>query len=240
MCRSLLAVAFLLLLDSLLFSVLVSGDIYGDVSDGKNEPSQAAPCLPNITSNGVPLNVTISRVLSSPKILPCTDTISKALKAMFELGKTAQDMRGNTTASVKDLCPAFVNLTSTVFWSGYRKHPGPNFRAMICSKDTLTKKAVEDRDFCKFYQDHQSTSTTTLELLEEYPKVTRAFQELMSMGGDCEAKCGKGSKRVLCNAFFALARLLSMKDTIEQAKSSSTPNSAEKIGKTNMVCAAPL
>ena len=87
MCRSLLAVAFLLLLDSLLFSVLVSGDIFGDVSDGKNEPSQAAPCLPNITSNGVPLNVTISRVLSSPKVLPCADTISKALNAMFQLGK---------------------------------------------------------------------------------------------------------------------------------------------------------
>ena len=152
--------------------------------------------------------------------------------------KTAQEMRRNTTDSVKDLCPAFVNLISTVFWSG--KHPGPNFHAIICSKDILTKKAVEDRDFCKFYQDHQSTSTTTLELLEEYPKVTRAFQELTSMGGDCEAKCGKGSKRVLCNAFFALARLLSMKATIEQANSGTTPTSAEKIGKTNMVCAAPL
>ena len=249
-----------LLLDSLLFFLLVSGGLLDDLSDGKktlpeSEPPQAARCLPNITSNGVPLNATISRVLSSPKVLSCVDTISKALKAMFQLGKTAQEMRRNTTGkdSVKDLCPAFVNLTSTVFWSGYRKHPGPNFRAMICSKDILTNEAIEDRDFCTFYQDHQSSSTTTLELLEEYPKVASVFQELTSMGGDCEAKCGKGSKRVLCNAFFALARLLSLKDTKEQeskiskqeskisnqAKSGSTPTSAEKKGKTNMVCAAP-
>ena len=91
MCRSLLAVAFLLLLDSPLFSPLVSGNLLDDVSDGKKsptEPLQAAQCLPNITSNGVPLNATISRVLSSPKVLPCADTISKALKAMFQLGKT--------------------------------------------------------------------------------------------------------------------------------------------------------
>ena len=243
MCRSLLE---FLLLDFLLFFLLVSGGLLDDLSDGKkalpeSEPPQAALCLPNITSNGVPLNVTISRVLSSPKVLPCAHTISKALKAMFQLGKIAQEMRRDTTASVKDLCPAFVNLTSTVVWSGYGKHPGPNFRAIICSKDILTKEAVEDRDFCKEYQ---SSSTTTLELLEEYPKVASAFQELTSMGGNCETKCGKGSKRFLCNAFFALARLLSMKVTIKhkskipnQAKSGST--SAEEIGKTNMVCAAP-
>ena len=241
--RSLLA--FLLLF----FFVLVSGRLLDDVPDGKKaptEPPQGAPCLPNLTRYGVSLNVTISRVLSSPKVLSCADTISKALQAMFQLDVSAEEMRRDTTDSVKDICPAFVNLTSIVVWSGYGKHPGPNFRAIICSKDILTKKAVEDRDFCTFYKEYQSSSTTTLELLEEYPKVASVFQELTSMGGDCEMKCGKGSKRVLCNAFFVLASLLSMKDTIEQeskipnqAKSGSTPTSAERKGKTNMVCAAP-
>ena len=103
------------------FSLLISGGLIDDILEGINSPTevpQGAQCLPRITINRVPLNATISCVLSRSRVLSCANNISKAFKVLFQIGTAAEEMRRDTSDNVKDLCPAFVNLTSTVVWMG--------------------------------------------------------------------------------------------------------------------------
>ena len=93
----------------------------------------------------MPLNATISCVLSRSRVLSCANNISKAFKVLFQIGTAAEEMRRDTSDNVKDLCPAFVNLTSTVVWMGNIRDL--TFMLYLCSEGILTIKAVEDTDF---------------------------------------------------------------------------------------------
>ena len=90
----------------------------------------------------MPLNATISCVLSRSRVLSCAN--KQGVQRLFQIGTAAEEMRRDTSDDVKDLCPAFINLTSTVVWMG-------NIRdltfMLLCSEGILTIKAVEDTDF---------------------------------------------------------------------------------------------
>jgi len=176
---------------------------------------QTQYCNPNYTENGEIKLYTIGQILRSGNILDCPDAISSDLVAMFSNDGGGLLRRMDTKDSVINLCPAFVNLTSTVILSGYGDRPGPNLREVVCLEKKLTKEDVEDKDFCRILLSEHELNVGILEALgDRYSTVAKKFQELVSMNErECKDKCGSGSKRVLCNSFYSLSSILGLSST---------------------------
>ena len=207
------------------------------VLDGDPAVVETQYCYPNYTEKGEIKIYTIAQLLRSSHILDCHSDISSDLVVMFSLSDDGRSRRMETKGSVEDLCPVFVNLTSTVILSGYGKRPGPNLRTFICTEDRLTQKEVEDRDFCNYVSSKRAFNEVIIEQLENrilYSNITKMFRELVSMVDTvCQAKCGDGSKRVLCNSFYSLVSLLSLdsdgndeKDTVTNSTTVSPTTAA--------------
>lgn len=135
--------------------------------------------------------------------LPCADTISTNLTAIFEDSPEGKERRDalEKNLDLKRLCSRFVDALSVLATT-------ESLITVICDDggETLSDE-VETTVFCtRLDVTSEGDAGTTSKLVKtEFPDLA---DEVSDLANGCPSSCGEGDGQVLCNSFFSLARLL--------------------------------
>ena len=172
----------------------------------------AIECDPLIRlTNGSKTNISISVYLNSKS---CSKNISMRLKKIFQ--GNAQT-RSDLVDIVGDLCSAYVNLTSVIIFKNLS----------ICMELSLFSTQTLEQKFCSRLDMNEGEITrikTDLDMLTQlagfkFEEIHHHFIDLTSLNAnDCKKKCGGNDSRVLCNAYYSMALLLSKNANILRVK----------------------
>lgn len=179
-----------------------------NASGEKDTKSIIPACDPLIRfTDGSKTTISISGYLNSSRVLPCSKNISMRLKKIFQ--GNAQT-RSDLVDIVGDLCSAYVNLTSVIFFK--------NLSQAICNEQSLSNQTLE-QSFCSRIHMKEDAEIPVIKTeLESFKQIHHHFTDLISLGANCEEKCGGKNSGVLCNAYYSMALLLSKNANIKTMK----------------------
>ena len=151
--------------------------------------------------SGSKTNISIAVYLNSSTLLPCSKNISIRLKDIFQAGPDGAQTRSDVVNIVGDLCSAYVNLTSLIFFK--------NLSQAICNEQSLSNQTLK-QNFCTHVDMEKKMEIPDIKIeLERFKQIHYHFKNLTSLGGNCEDKCRRKNSGVLCNAYYSMALLLS-------------------------------
>ena len=186
-----------------------SGFSLGSLIDGT--PPPPPPPQPKCSSfikfpNGTETKYHVADFLRSERAIRCSSSISTALEKMFEDGDESTKIREDTLD--RSLCSAFVDLFSVVAY-----HPG--LTVNICAFRMLSERSLNYTDFCGNEgprdEEMDTAVVSNVEMFGSYfMPIASEVMKLQSLDKTtCPGKCGSGYSRILCNAFYPMATLLS-------------------------------
>ena len=178
------------------------GDRDMDLTPESSRLQPLPVCRPFVKHrNGSNYALTVNKYLNNQVLVPCYKSVSFELKELFKNNSLSQALRMELTNSLGDVCSQFVQILSLLA----RRNRSYDF----CDAEALSTQVLS-RDFCLVPPSEIMTLKGSLQDVR-YTGFSNVLGELLDIvrGTNCASKCGRDPGKILCNAFYSLATVVS-------------------------------